>query len=594
MDMTAGFDDTAKEEIRLRADIAAVVGRYVKLKSSGQTLKGLCPFHKEKTPSFHVNPSRGFFHCFGCGKGGDVFKFLQEIESLTFPEVLKMLSEETGVELPKTRQVSTVEEDSAAPSIPKQVLVDIHKIAADFYYGQIRGNSEAVDYFKSRGLAAETVRDFKLGYAPPGWSSLLAFCAKKNISADALVACGLAIKKEDGSAYDRFRDRVMFSLVDLSNRVIGFAGRGRNKEVMPKYLNSPETPIYRKKEFLYGLNITRQYIKDERFVMVVEGYMDFLTLYQAGIRNIVATSGTAMTPEHVRILQRFAPKVMLVFDGDDAGQTAAERGIFTLAPFDLDVSILVLPPEEDPDSFVKEKGPDEFRSLMAGAKNADDFIIERLLAQNDGARTPRSQKAVIERLAPLAQAMTNPLAKARFKKELSERLGIDEKTVQTLLASGAEKGIKSPQTNDGAGDELYLRTLEGSFLHMLVTQPELIHEARRYVAPETLTDTVSTDIYYIILASFDENGNLDGIIDRANDPEVQRRISRMLVAPALEEHIHEEMVQKIIHLRSKFLKARIRSTRIQLKSETDSSRKIELTHQINDDLKQLRNLDEGE
>jgi DNA primase len=592
--MAVAFDDTAKEEIRLRADIAAVVGRYVKLKPSGQTLKGLCPFHKEKTPSFHVNPSRGFFHCFGCGKGGDVFKFLQEVESLSFPEALKLLAEETGVTIAPSREAPSTEESSAAPVISKQVMVDIHKIAAVFFYGQIRGNAEAVDYFKSRGLAPETVRDFKLGYAPPGWSSFITYCGKKNISAESLAACGLAIKKEDGSAYDRFRDRVMFSLIDLSNRVIGFAGRGRNKEVTPKYLNSPETPIYRKKEFLYGLNVTRQYIKEEKFVLVVEGYMDFLTLFQAGIRNVVATSGTAMTPEHVRILQRFAPKVMLVFDGDEAGQTAAQRGIFTLAPFDLDVSILVLPPEEDPDSFVKTHGPESFRAQIASARSANDFIIERLLAQNDGAKTPRSQKAIIEQLAPLVQSMTNTLAKTRFKKDLAERLGIDEKTTYELLRSMRSGDSNVQRPADTAGDEVYLRTLEGSFLHMLLTQPELIREARQYVTPETLTDTISSDIYSLILVVHDEHGNLDGIIDRANDAEVQRLISRMLVTPALEEHIHEELVQKIIHLRAKFLKARIRTNTILLKSERDSSGKNELTYQINEDLKQLRNLDEGE
>lgn len=585
--MPGKFDDTAKEEIRLRADMTAVVGRYVKLKQSGQTLKGLCPFHKEKTPSFHVNPSQGFFHCFGCGKGGNIFRFLQEIEGISFPEALKMLAEETGVTLAASRLQEPMSETASGPAISKTTMHEIHKVASDYFYGQIR-NSPAVDYFKSRGLAAETVRDFRLGYAPEGWTSLISFCEKKGITLDALVACGLAIKKEDGSSYDRFRDRIIFPLFDLSSRVIAFAGRGRDKDATPKYLNSPETLIYRKKEFLYGLNVTRHYIKEEKYALVVEGYMDFLTLFQASIRNVVATSGTAMTAEHAQLLKRFTPHIVLVFDGDQAGQSAAGRAVFTLAPFDLDVSILVLPPQEDPDSFVKNRGGEPFRLMVQGARSANDFIIERTIA-DQGGTTPRGQKAVIEHLAPIHQAMSDSLARTRFKKDLAERLGIDEKIVYRLLSnpSGTERKSETTVTHD----DLFLRSLEGSFLHMLFTKPELLGEARQYVGAETLTDGVSGDIYSLMLERYDEQGNLDGIIDRAHDPETQRLISRMLVKPALEEHIHEELVQKIIHLRKKFHRAKIRDIRIAMKQQGVD--RTFLRVQLKEHSNQLRNLEEG-
>jgi DNA primase len=588
--MNAVFDDTAKEEVRMRADIAAVVGRYVKLRQSGATLKGLCPFHKEKTPSFHVNPSRGFFHCFGCGKGGDVFRFLQEIEGLTFPEALKMLAEETGVTLPSRSALSAPRESIAQndPSLSKTTMIEIHKIAADFFYGQIRNYPEAIAYFKSRGLAAETVRDFKLGYSPPGWTSFCMFAEKKGIGIANLAACGLAIKKEDGSAYDRFRDRVMFSLFDLSGRIVGFAGRGRDKDSTPKYLNSPETAIYRKKEFLYGLNVTRQYIKDQKFVFVVEGYMDFLTLYQAGIRNIVATSGTAMTAEHGHLLKRFTPRVVLVFDGDAAGQSAAQRGIFTLAPFDLDVAILVLPPEEDPDSFVKAQGAKAFTDLLQSARPALDFIVDKTIDKHG--RTPRGQKAVIEELAPIDTAMTNALAKNSLKKLIAERLGIEEKMVYQLMRSTG-KGEESPAST-AHRDEVYLRSLEGSFLHLLITRPELIAQARQYIAPQNLTDTMASDIYSILLKSYDEKGNLDGITDRTSEGEAQRLVSCMLVNPALEEHIQEELVQKVIHLRSKFLRARIRDIKILMKKP--GVPRESLLAELKECTSQLKDLEERE
>ena len=591
--MTGSFDDTAKEEIRRRADIAAVVGRYVKLKAAGATLKGLCPFHKEKTPSFHVNPQRGFFHCFGCGKGGDVFKFLQEIEGLTFPETLKMLADETGVTLvSRERGPEPVPGETGAASLSKTAMIDIHKTAGDFFSAQIRKHPSAVDYFKSRGLAPEPVRDFKLGFAPPGWSSLINFAAKEGVSVESLAACGLAIRKDDGSSYDRFRDRVMFSLIDLSGRIIGFAGRGMTADATPKYLNSPETPIYRKKEFLYGLNITRNYIKEEKAALVVEGYMDFLTLYQAGVRNVVATSGTAMTSEHGHLLKRFTSKVVLVFDGDAAGQKAAERGVFTLSPFDLDVSVLVLPAEEDPDSFVKAHGAGPFRELMANARNANDFIIDKMIAEHGG-RTPRGQKAVIEQLATLFASLTDTIAKERFKKDLAERLGLDEQMVLRVLR-GASGGPGEPTSFKAKKeiDESFLHSLEGSFLHFLISKPELIAEARQYVAPETLTDVVSSDIYSLLLQQYDERQSLDGIIDLVVEGEMQRLLSLMLVKPAREEHIHEELVQKIIHLRAKFLKTKLREVKVQLKQKQEKAQHTALLEQLRDYSTQLRDLDE--
>jgi DNA primase len=587
--MSGNFDDTAKEEIRLRADIAAVVGRYVKLKQSGQTLKGLCPFHKEKTPSFHVNQSRGFFHCFGCGKGGDVFTFVREIEGVSFPEALAMLAAETGVTLVKGRGQFVPDEAENSP-LSKTDLIEINRLVADYFYGQIRSNPAAVDYFKSRGLAAETVRDFRLGYAPPGWSSLITFAEEKGITADALVACGCAIRKDDGALYDRFRDRIMFPLVDLSNRVIGFAGRGMDKEATPKYLNSPETVLYRKKEFLYGLNFTRNFIKEEKRVLVVEGYMDFLTLYQAGIRNAVATSGTAMTPEHAHIIKRFASRVVLVFDGDEAGQTAAKRGVFTLAPFDLDVSVLVLPVEEDPDSFVKKSGPDPFRAMIAQARPGNEFVFDKAIAEHGG-KTPRGQKAVIEALSPLLQSMTEPLARTQFKKDLAERLGIEEKNVYLLLPE--TKGNEKKRPLPFADEEKYLMSLEGRFLHLLFTQPALIAEARQYIAPDTLTDGISGDIYSLMLELYDEKASFDGIIDRTDDAEILRVISRMLVQPALEQNIRDELEQKMVHLRRKSLRSRVRGNRILLKSEKDAFLRDGLVRRINDDSRQLHELGGG-
>lgn len=581
------FDDLAKEEIRARADIASVIGRYVNLKGSGGSLKGLCPFHKEKTPSFHVNTTKGFFHCFGCGKGGDVFSFLQEIEGIQFPDALKILAEETGVELKKEVQQESRHEDKNKNGLilSKTEMLAINEIASKFYYSQIRNSQEAIDYFKSRGLTGETVRDFRLGFAPQGWSTLISFCQSKNISQKALVECGLAIEKEGGGCYDRFRNRAMFTLTDLSGKVIGFAGRGMEENAIPKYLNSPETLLYKKKHFLYGLHKARQTVKECGQLMIVEGYMDYLTLCQSGIKNIAATSGTALTPEHAQIIQRFTSKVVLVFDGDSAGQNAAVKGIFVLAPFNLDISVLVLPDNEDPDSFVKKYGSGKFLELVKKAQFWMSFIIKKALADNDTS-TPRGKSAVVEFLNPLVKEIKNPIAQSNFKKEIAEHLEIKEQLMYTRLQGTISNNIVKETSSE---NDDYLFTLEGSFLRILVTSPELILEAKKYVLPETLTDNRSSDIYFLLLETYAEKGSLEGIVDKAEDLEIKRIITLLLVKPALQEHIHEELVQKIIHLRAKFLKASIREIRLQMKNAPD--RRIDLLQKLKEFSTQLKDLD---
>jgi DNA primase len=505
-----------------------------------------------------------------------------------------MLAEETGVTISRPQMDSAPEAGAPAgdsgPSLSRTAMIDIHKAAADFFYSMIRPHPQAVAYFKSRGLTAETVRDFRLGYAPQGWSSLITALSGKGIPIDALVSCGLAVKNAEGSTYDRFRDRIIFSLTDLSGRVIGFAGRGLEADAIPKYLNSPETALYRKKEFLYGLYSTRQYIKEEKCALVVEGYMDFLTLYQAGIRNAVATSGTAMTPEHAHLLLRFTSRVILVFDGDEAGQNAADRGVFTLAPFDLDVSILTLPPEEDPDSFVKTQGPDAFRALMAEARSANDFIIDRTIARN-GHRSARSQKAVIVQLLPLYQAMPGEVARSRFRQELADRLGLDEKVVGREMRLPAQ--VRERAQAKGNGPD-FMHSLGWKFLHLLVSRPELITETRGYVTADIFSDEEASDLYSLVLEYYDTHGNLDGIIDEAKDTDTHQLLSSMLAMPAFAENQQTELVQQIIYLQKKFLKLRSRANRMLLKSEKDPNRKSELMLQIQNDMKQHHDLDERE
>lgn len=630
--MTSPYDEAIKEQIRSRADIATVIGRYVNLKGSGQTLKGLCPFHKEKTPSFQVNPVKGFFYCFGCHKGGDVFTFLQEIEGVGFSDALKMLAEETGVELKSPAEYRPAQK-STTDQLTKTDMLRIHDIAARFFYQSLRQSPQAIDYFKSRGLAPETVRDFRLGYSPAGYSSLIMHFQNQGIDTSKLADCGLAIKKEDGKAYDRFRNRVMFSLFDLSGKVIGFAGRAMEVDATPKYLNSPETLLYKKKSVLYGLYQARQYIKESGFVLVVEGYMDYLTMYQAGIRNMVASSGTALTEEHAHLLIRFCSRIVLLFDGDSAGQTAAIRAIYVLAPFNFDISVLVLPGDEDPDSYIKKFGKQSFLEQINSSKDWMPFIIDKMISEHDG-RTSRGKSAVIAALNPLIKSLKDTIAQQKFKKEIAERLELDEKLVYNRINDLQASSVKEPLPNyygvtapkdypqsstrngkianaykygkqfsrSGYGndpgaelgkiqndDERFVGTLEGSFLRILVTKPEFIAEARQYVAPETLTDNISGDIYSLLIQTYEQGGDVAEMAVKASDPEIKRIISLLLVRPALEDHIHDELVQKIVHLRAKFIRAMIRKIKVEMKNVPQ--RRAELLLQLKDFTSQLQELD---
>ncbi|KMQ51042.1 DNA primase [Chitinispirillum alkaliphilum] len=584
--MSLRFDDTAKEDIRNRADIVGIVSRYVNLKQTGQTFKGLCPFHKEKTPSFNVNPVQGFFHCFGCGKGGDVFSFIQEIENVDFSEALKILADETGVVLKRDHN-QTDQHSNRDQSAKKTDLLEIHSLAARYYYSCIRSSSQAVSYFKSRDLKAQTVKEFGLGYAPDQWSGLCDYLQKNNVPLPLIVECGLAVQKESGSVYDRFRNRIIFPIHDFTGKIIAFAGRGMDKNCQPKYLNSPETALYRKNRVLYGIHKARQSIRDKGYMLIVEGYMDYLSLYQAGICNVAATSGTAFTNEHAHLIRRFTQKAVLVFDGDVAGVNAAQRAVFVLAPSNLNLLILQLPSGDDPDSFIKENGKNEFLKLAERATPAFTFMIDKTVSENDSS-SAFGKKQIIEKLTPYMKSLSDPLIRDEFAKELSEKLDISVHHVTKIFRGERSDLEENPQT-ESVNNKQFLNSLEGNFLRILLTSPSLIDQAKQYVAPQTLTNKLSKNIYSIILDSYARNGSLDSILDEAGDLKLRNILSMLMVSPALTDHIHDDMVQKIIFLRKKFLRHEIVSLRHKLKNDPEN--RMGYLEQLKEFSTQLKELD---
>lgn len=414
-------------QIRDRVDIAEVVGQHVSLSKAGQNLKGLCPFHHEKTPSFSVSPSRQIFHCFGCGASGDVFSFLTKVTGASFPDTVRELGRRAGIEVPDV--VSASSSGRVAESVR---LERINEAAARWYREKLSDpviGKEGRAYLAERGISSETSERFGLGFAPnEGLAKTLIKqgCAREDLSLAGLVGLsdhavppGMAKR-----AYDRFRRRVMFPIVDLHRRVIGFGGRSLGTDT-PKYLNSPETPLFKKGHTLFALNLAREAAAQSKTCIIVEGYFDAVALHQAGIRNVVATLGTALTPDHVQILRRFATNVVLLFDPDAAGVRAALRSLDLFVNSGLTVTVVSLPEGEDPDTFVRQRGPEAFVRLQERAPALLDFAVEQSLRTAQAGSLEDRIRAVDEILR-IVQKGEHPIERDERLHRVADRLGISQ------------------------------------------------------------------------------------------------------------------------------------------------------------------------
>ncbi|HEY0049240.1 MAG TPA: DNA primase, partial [Pyrinomonadaceae bacterium] len=352
------FEESFIDELRQRADLVRIIEPYAPLKKKGANWMGCCPFHQEKTPSFSVNPAKGFYKCFGCGKGGNAFSFVMEIEGLTFPEAIKKVAEVSGVPLPAPvddKKFEHVKKKKEAEKKIADAVIELNQFALELWESQLQETSgkQAREYLEARGISEETCKIFRIGYAPDSWDALMSFLKSKGADEKLIEQSGLvSINEEKKRVYDRFRGRVMFPVLDVNGKPIAFGARILDKGE-PKYLNSPETPAYIKGEHLYGLFQDKEDIRRKKFAILVEGYLDLIALYQAGVHNAVASLGTAFTPNQAKLLGRFARKIVVNYDGDSAGVKAARRAIETLLAEDFEIKVLVLPNGQDPDDFIR-------------------------------------------------------------------------------------------------------------------------------------------------------------------------------------------------------------------------------------------------
>jgi DNA primase len=430
--------------VKQQADIVRIIGDYITLKKSGAgTMKGLCPFHGEKTASFSVHAVRQFYHCFGCNESGDVFSFVQKIENVSFPEAVKLVAQKCGIALPK-REFSSPEE--AQESRQRGKLLELHELSTSWFEEQLRSaeGSRAREYLSSRGLTAEAIAKFRIGYAPDSFNALRDRL-QGTAPPDLLRLSGLFSSKEqpDGSAgplYARFRKRITFPIHNESGRVIAFTARALDSEEKsgPKYMNSPETPLYSKGQVLFNLDKARQAIRERTFALLVEGQMDCITAYMAGFHNVLATSGTAFTEMQVRLLSRYTKRLFVNFDPDTAGANAAEKSIALLTEEDFEVLVVTLEGGLDPDRFIRERGIKAYVGAVETAKRHSDYLVDRAM-QLFPSRTADGKTKALNYLLPHIRRMPNRIARDEFASDAAQKLGIDSALVREELHQAARK-----------------------------------------------------------------------------------------------------------------------------------------------------------
>ena len=420
--MSPFIPDNILDQILDRCDIVEVISSYIPLKRAGRNYKALCPFHHEKTPSFIVNPEKGIFHCFGCAIGGNVFSFIMKYERLEFPEVVEMLAKKAGVALPE-RTVRDFEESSSLINR----MYKIHEHATAYFQNILLSPSgkRSRDYLAKRGIRGETASKFRLGFAPDTWDSLLIYLKKKGFGEELIEKSGLIIPRPDKSGYyDRFRNRLIFPIFNQRDKIIAFAGRVLD-DSLPKYMNSPETQIYNKSRTLFGLNFAKKDIDEKDVAVVVEGYTDLLIPYQSGMKNIIASCGTALTPEHIRILKRHTKNVIMVYDSDKAGEMATLRGLDLLLAEDMYIQIAQLPRGFDPDSFVRKYGVEPFQELSRKPVTLFEYKLN-ILTSTHGTASVESKIKIAGEMLKTISKVNNAILKSEYIKRLADSLDLNE------------------------------------------------------------------------------------------------------------------------------------------------------------------------
>jgi DNA primase len=553
--MAVNQNDDTVQLIKDAADIAEIIGEHVSLKRAGTNLKGLCPFHSEKTPSFTVNPDRKTYHCFGCGEGGDVFSFMMNFHRLSFAEALKELARKYQIALPE-KPLNPQEREKAQK---REALQSANEKAAELFHQLLLsdpGAQKAREYLSKRGIPEEITKEFRLGFAPDSWNFLVNGLPKQKITTETAKDAGLLVVRDNGGFYDRFRNRVMFPIVGLTGRVVAFGGRILD-DGQPKYMNSPESPVFDKSRTLFGLYQNREYIRQAKNCLVVEGNFDLLSLAVHGVRNVVAPLGTALTQAHVRSLKGYTDEVILLFDGDQAGLKAAMRSVPLFLSEQVTAKVAVLPENHDPDTFVREFGREGLHKHLEAAMPLPEFVFDKLVAQYG--MTVAGKAKIVAELQELIKAIGDQhLQRTLFVAHFAKKLDLaPQQLLEGIIpAQSSSSPTAKPASAQGKG-EAQLPIKQRQLLEFLVAYPEYLPAFLEAGLEEVIMNQFGLAILHLLKRQPDLSGGPEQLLDLATGPE-RAFISRLLIStPSYSEELREQMAQEMLNwLTSTSLKAK--------------------------------------
>jgi DNA primase len=512
------------DKVKQQADIVRVIGEYVSLRKSGQNFVGLCPFHSEKSPSFAVHPVKQIYHCFGCGVGGDVFKFIMEVDKVAFLDAVRVVAEKCGIPVPQARERSPEERHQ---NQQRAALVEMHRLAATFFARHLMTTAEgkaARAYLADRGLNDEAIARFGLGFSPSGGDALLRGL-KSKYPEKLIEVSGLISRDASGRFYDRFRRRIMFPIANESGKIVAFGGRSLGDD-MPKYLNSPETPIYSKSALLYHLDRAKEPIRRGGFVVLVEGYMDTIAVARAGAENVVASCGTSLTEAQVKLVSRFTKHIVVNYDPDNAGQAATERSLALLLEQDFDTRVLALPSIDgkpaDPDTYIQKKGSAEYRKLLEKAPPFLDYLISR--ARQMDLTTAQGKLSAVNFLMPHLQRIANPLLRSEWATRISQQLRVEEPVLREALRKAAAERRSEVKTKP----ELIARSArpaERRLVQMLIEADDFRQRLAQEIIKENLHAGLETErVFATLLPICAEGGRPDAATLATTLDEQDRRL----------------------------------------------------------------------
>ena len=572
------------EEIRNRVNIVDLVSEYVTLKKAGRNYLGSCPFHKEKTPSFTVNAEKQIYHCFGCGEGGNAFSFLMKINNMTFPETVRHLAGKLGIPLP-AREFTP--EEKGREDL-REILLRVNHLAAGYYARTLRlpAGTRGKAYLEKRGIKPEVIETFQLGYAPEGWRNLRDHLQREKVSLKHAEQAGLLVSRKDGDYYDRFRGRLMFPIEDVNGNVIAFGGRIIG-EGEPKYLNSPESPIYVKGRNLYGLARAKNAIRRDETLIIVEGYFDLLALWNHGIPNVAATLGTALTREHVDLIRRYTGAVALTFDTDTGGKAALERSMSLFLERGLRAKAVVLPDGKDPDEFISKHGKEAFLEEIGRARALVDYYIDEVIGQGTNID---DRRGALKDAIPFMAGISDAAERGQFMKRVSERLGVDEELVRSEVSrhrpAGRQEEALAPRRVTTGIDRVEL-----ALIQMMIENPARIRDVIQGNILAFFMSDVLKSLGETIAASHGEGEapSLAGMVERIENRAVREKLLELTVSAgqpdsAVRDRLFDDTVRRV---KERWYKERQRDLRVRLLRAQEAGDQ-ELFNRLLDEKERLR------